>query len=77
MFDGMQYIGGSFVGLGMGYLLDRFGWGIWGPSMIGFAAIGAVISSGNHGSARFQAALRWISSRAAGNPADPAANSQE
>ncbi len=43
MFDGMQYIGGSFVGLGMGYLLDRFGWGIWGPSMIGFAAIGAVI----------------------------------
>lgn len=43
IFDGMQYIGGSFVGIGMGYLLDRFGWGVWGPSMIGFSAIGAVL----------------------------------
>lgn len=42
-FDGMQYIGGSFVGVGMGYLLDRFGWGAWGPSMIGFSSIGAVL----------------------------------
>jgi OPA family glycerol-3-phosphate transporter-like MFS transporter len=43
MFDGMQYVGGSFVGLGMGLLLDRFGWGAWAPSMIGFSAIGAVL----------------------------------
>ena len=43
MFDGMQYIGGSIVGFGMGLLLDRFGWGAWAPSMIGFAAIGAVL----------------------------------
>jgi len=42
-FDGMQYIGGSFVGVGMGYLLERFGWGIWGPTMIGFSGIGAVL----------------------------------
>jgi OPA family glycerol-3-phosphate transporter-like MFS transporter len=43
MFDGMQYIGGSLVGFGMGLLLDRYGWGAWAPSMIGFAAIGAVL----------------------------------
>ncbi len=43
IFDGMQYIGGSFVGLGMGYLLDHFGWGAWGPSMIGFALIGSIL----------------------------------
>lgn len=43
MFDGMQYVGGSFVGFGMGWLLERFGWGVWGPSMIGFAACGAVL----------------------------------
>ncbi|WP_224245826.1 MFS transporter [Hyalangium gracile] len=43
MFDGMQYVGGAAVGAGMGSLLDRFGWGVWGPSMIGFSAIGAVL----------------------------------
>src|SRR6266850_1717822 len=43
MFDGMQYIGGSFVGFGMGLMLDRYGWGAWAPSMIGFAGIGAVL----------------------------------
>src|SRR5205085_50520 len=40
MFDGMQYMGGSLMGVGAGYLLDTYGWGVWGPSMIGFAAIG-------------------------------------
>jgi OPA family glycerol-3-phosphate transporter-like MFS transporter len=43
MFDGMQYVGGSFVGYGMGLMLERFGWGSWGPSMIGFSALGAVL----------------------------------
>ncbi|MEO5989292.1 MAG: MFS transporter [Candidatus Eisenbacteria bacterium] len=43
MFDGMQYVGGSFVGVGMGFLLDTYGWGAWGPSMIGFSALGAVL----------------------------------
>jgi OPA family glycerol-3-phosphate transporter-like MFS transporter len=43
LFDGMQYIGGSLVGFGMGLLLDRFGWNAWAPSMIGFSAIGAVL----------------------------------
>lgn len=43
MFDGMQYVGGAFTGAGLGWLLDRFGWGAWGPSMIGFSAVGAVL----------------------------------
>ncbi len=43
MFDGMQYVGGAFVGLGMGWLLDNFGWSAWGPSMIGFSAVGGLL----------------------------------
>ncbi|NDC23600.1 MAG: MFS transporter, partial [Proteobacteria bacterium] len=43
IFDGMQYLGGSVVGLGMGWLLEKLGWGVWGPSMIGFSAVGAVL----------------------------------
>jgi OPA family glycerol-3-phosphate transporter-like MFS transporter len=43
LFDGMQYIGGSVVGIGMGWLLEKFGWTAWGPSMIGFAAIGMIL----------------------------------
>jgi OPA family glycerol-3-phosphate transporter-like MFS transporter len=43
LFDGMQYVGGAISAFGLGLLLDRFGWTIWGPSMIGFAAVGAVL----------------------------------
>jgi OPA family glycerol-3-phosphate transporter-like MFS transporter len=43
LFDGMQYIGGSVVGIGMGWLLDKFGWGVWGPSMVAFAGIGGLL----------------------------------
>lgn len=43
MFDGMQYLGGAAVGIGVGWLLDNYGWGAWSPSMIGFAAAGAIL----------------------------------
>ncbi len=43
IFDGMQYLGGSVVGIGMGYMLEHLGWSAWGPSMIGFSVIGAVL----------------------------------
>jgi len=43
MFDGMQYIGGAAVGSGMGWMLETWGWGTWGPSMIGFALIGSLL----------------------------------
>lgn len=43
LFDGMQYLGGAIVGVGMGWLIERFGWSAWGPSMIGFAMVGGVV----------------------------------
>ncbi len=43
MFDGMQYVGGSVMGIGAGWLIETYGWGAWGPSMIGFAVIGAIL----------------------------------
>lgn len=43
MFDGRQYIGGAAVGSEMGWMLETWGWGIWGPSMIGFSLIGALL----------------------------------
>lgn len=43
MFDGMQYIGGAAVGSGMGWMLETLGWDVWGPSMIGFAVVGAIL----------------------------------
>ena len=43
IFDGMQYLGGSVVGLGMGWLLEKLGWVVWGPSMIGFSMVGALL----------------------------------
>lgn len=43
MFDGMQYVGGSVMGVGAGWLIETYGWGSWGPSMIGFAVIGAIL----------------------------------
>jgi len=43
VFDGMQYIGGSVVGVGMGWLIEKYSWSAWGPSMIGFSAIGGLL----------------------------------
>lgn len=43
MFDGMQYLGGSLMGVGGGWLIDSFGWSAWAPSMIGFAVIGGLL----------------------------------
>jgi OPA family glycerol-3-phosphate transporter-like MFS transporter len=27
----------------MGWMLENFGWGVWGPSMIGFSLIGGIL----------------------------------
>jgi OPA family glycerol-3-phosphate transporter-like MFS transporter len=43
LFDGMQYVGGSFVGLGMGWMLEKYGWESWGISMIGFAIAAGIM----------------------------------
>jgi OPA family glycerol-3-phosphate transporter-like MFS transporter len=43
LFDGMQYLASSFVGVGMGYVLDHWGWSAWPFLPIPFALIGAVV----------------------------------
>jgi OPA family glycerol-3-phosphate transporter-like MFS transporter len=45
LFDGMQYVAGSVVGIGMGRLLDRFGWSVWQVAPIPFAVVGALVMS--------------------------------
>ncbi len=43
LFDGMQYIAGSVVGISVGRLLDRFGWSVWQLFPIPFAMAGALL----------------------------------
>ena len=43
MFDGMQYLAGALVGVGIGAILDTWGWGAWQWAPIPFACIGAVV----------------------------------
>ena len=45
LFDGMQYLASSLVGLGMGWVLDHWGWGAWPWVPIPFACVGAFIIS--------------------------------
>jgi OPA family glycerol-3-phosphate transporter-like MFS transporter len=43
LFDGMQYLASSFVGVGVGTLLDKWGWGAWPFAPIPFALVGAAL----------------------------------
>jgi MFS transporter, OPA family, glycerol-3-phosphate transporter len=44
LFDGMQYlVAAPFTGVGLGWVLDRFGWGAWAWAPIPFALIGAAL----------------------------------
>ena len=45
LFDGMQYLASSLVGLGMGWVLDHWGWAAWPWVPIPFACAGALIIS--------------------------------
>jgi len=45
LFDGMQYLASSFVGIGMGYTLDHWGWKAWQWMPIPFAIAGALLIS--------------------------------
>lgn len=40
MFDGMQYIGGIMAGIPLGWVISKYGWRGWGPSMAIFSVIG-------------------------------------
>ncbi len=43
--DAMQYLGAAVIGIGMGKLIDVFGWKVWGPSLIFFAVSGGLLMS--------------------------------
>ncbi len=43
LFDGMQYLAGAFVGVGVGYITTTWGWGAWHWAPIPFAIVGAVL----------------------------------
>ncbi len=43
MFDGMQYVGGTLAGYPLGWLIGKYGWGAWGPSLAVFSLIGLVL----------------------------------
>lgn len=43
LFDGMQYLASSLVGIGMGYTLDHWGWKAWQFVPIPFAIVGALL----------------------------------
>jgi OPA family glycerol-3-phosphate transporter-like MFS transporter len=45
MFDGMQYLAGAFVGMGVGYITTNWGWGSWHWAPIPFALAGALLMS--------------------------------
>ncbi len=43
LFDGMQYIAGSVVGVALGGILDKWGWGVWPFAPVPFALFGALV----------------------------------
>jgi OPA family glycerol-3-phosphate transporter-like MFS transporter len=43
LFDGMQYLAGALVGVGVGVLLDTWGWHAWPWAPIPFACVGAAL----------------------------------
>jgi OPA family glycerol-3-phosphate transporter-like MFS transporter len=45
MFDGMQYLAGAFVGVGVGYVTTNWGWNMWHWAPIPFALAGALVMS--------------------------------
>ena len=45
LFDGMQYLAGAFVGMGVGYITTNWGWEAWHWAPIPFALIGAYVMS--------------------------------
>lgn len=45
LFDGMQYLAGAFVGVGVGYITTNWGWAAWHWAPIPFALVGAFVMS--------------------------------
>jgi OPA family glycerol-3-phosphate transporter-like MFS transporter len=45
LFDGMQYLAGAFVGVGVGYITTTWGWSAWHWAPIPFALFGVWVMS--------------------------------
>jgi MFS transporter, OPA family, glycerol-3-phosphate transporter len=43
LLDGVQYLGSGLTGVGLGWLLDRYHWGIWPFCLAPFSMVGALI----------------------------------
>jgi OPA family glycerol-3-phosphate transporter-like MFS transporter len=43
LLDGVQYLASGLTGFGLGYFLDKFGWGVWVYLIMPFSLIGAVL----------------------------------
>jgi OPA family glycerol-3-phosphate transporter-like MFS transporter len=43
LLDGVQYLGSGFTGFGLGWLLDRYHWGIWPFCLIPFSLAGGIV----------------------------------
>lgn len=43
LLDGVQYVASGFTGFGLGFLLDKYGWGIWTYCIIPFSLIGGLL----------------------------------
>ena len=43
MFDGMQYVGGALAGWPLGWVIGKYGWAGWGPSLAVFSIIGLIL----------------------------------
>jgi len=43
LLDGVQYLASGLTGFGLGYFLDKWGWGVWVYLIIPFSVIGAAL----------------------------------
>ena len=43
LLDGVQYVGAGLTGVGLGWMLDKYHWGVWTYSLVPFSAIGALL----------------------------------
>ncbi len=43
LLDGVQYVGAGLTGFGLGWLLDKYHWAVWTPSLVPFSAVGALV----------------------------------
>ncbi len=43
LLDGIQYVGAGLTGLPLGWVLKRWSWSVWAPSLIPFSIVGALL----------------------------------